>query len=62
MIFAILSFIANTIDIECVQKLLIGNDKACSILFDILVKSEKEDIWHRVLWIVDEIKEKIKIK
>lgn len=26
-----------------------------------LVKTEREDMWHRILWILDEIKDKVNI-
>lgn len=60
--FAALSFFANSVSLEPVQNKLISNDKCLAVIFQIMIKSESEGVWHRVLYILDEVKEKTNLK
>lgn len=56
MAFACLSFLANIITLEVVAKAMIKREGSITGVMRCLIESEREDTWHRALYILDELK------
>eukprot|EP00347_Sterkiella_histriomuscorum_P004796 403359065 len=62
LVLAVVSLIANVIQIESVKQLIFGYDqeklpKLMTKIFESCINAQRGDIWHRALYILDELKE-----